>query len=292
VQKVKITKNRVAVVYAQGDITQGKSSQTSIGSETMSAALREAREDDNVKAIVFRVNSPGGDALASEVIRREVELAGQEKPIIVSMGDVAASGGYWISTNADYIFAEPTTITGSIGVFGVIPNFKQLMNDKLGITFSDVMTNENSDFIDVMKPMSDFQHAKLDSFIIEIYDKFVSLVAKTRKLDPDYVDGIAKGRVWAGEDALELGLVDHLGGLEDAIKYAAEKAELGENYRLRAYPIRKPFFKQVIEEITGETKARIVDEELGEFKTYYDQVKTMQQMKGVQARLPFFYTMN
>jgi protease-4 len=128
--------------------------------------------------------------------------------------------------------------------------------------------------------------------ITKIYNEFVNLVAKTRDLDPGYVDGIAKGRVWSGEDALQLGLVNQIGGLEDAIKYAAEKANLGENYRLRAYPIRKPFFQQIVDEIKGETKARIVDDELGNFKTYYDQIKTLQKMKGAQARLPFFYTMN
>jgi protease-4 len=142
------------VVYAQGSINQGKSGPNSIGSKTMANAIREARKSEKVKAIVFRVNSGGGDALASDIIRREVELAKEAKPFVVSMGDVAASGGYWISTNADYIFAQPTTITGSIGVFGVIPNLQGLFNNKLGITFDDVMTNKNSDFIDVMKPMS------------------------------------------------------------------------------------------------------------------------------------------
>lgn len=291
-KKQKVSKNRIAVVYAQGDIIQGKSVPGSIGSASMSKALREARKNDKVKAIVFRVNSPGGDALASEVIRREVELAGKEKPIIVSMGDVAASGGYWISTNADYIFAQNTTITGSIGVFGVIPNFKELFNNKLGINFNDLTTNENSDFIDVMKPMSAFQHKKLDDMIIKIYDQFINLVATTRKLDPDYVDGIAKGRVWTGIDALELGLIDEVGGLEDAIALAAERAELKDDYRIREYPTVKPFFEQLLEELTGETKARIIGEELGEFNTYYKQVQTLRNMEGVQARLPFFYSIN
>ena len=143
-----------------------------------------------------------------------------------------------------------------------------------------------------MKPMSDFQHQKLNEFIIKIYDQFINLVATTRKLDPDYVDGIAKGRVWSGTDALELGLIDEIGGLEDAIAYIAEKAELGEDYRIREYPVRKPFIEQLIEEITGKTKARIIDAELGELKTYYEQIQTMQQMQGVQARLPFFFSMN
>ncbi len=285
-------KDRVAVIYAQGDIIQGKGDPNSIGAETMAKAIRVARKSEKVKAIVFRVNSPGGDALASDIIRREVELAKEAKPFVVSMGDVAASGGYWISTNADYIFAQPTTITGSIGVFGVIPNFQGLFNKKLGITFDNVMTNKNSDFIDVMKPMSEFQHRKLDELIIKIYDDFVSLVAETRDLDPGFVDGIARGRVWTGVDAKELGLVDELGGLEDAIAYAVEQADLGDKYRIREYPLRKPFFKQMMEELTGQARARIIGDELNEFKTYYDQIQTIQKMEGVQARLPFFYSIN
>lgn len=291
-KKKKSTKNKIAVVYAQGSIVQGKGAPGSIGSVTTSKALRKARESDKVKAIVFRVNSGGGDALASEVIRREVELAAKEKSVIVSMGDVAASGGYWISTSADYIFAHPTTITGSIGVFGVIPNFEKLFNNKLGINFDEVKTNENSDFIDVMKPMSDFQHKKLDLMITKIYEQFIELVATTRELDPGFVDGIARGRVWSGVDALELGLVDEMGGLEDAIAYAAEQADIVDKYRIREYPTRKPFFEQLIEEITGQAKIRIMGDELGEFKTYYDQIQTIKEMEGVQARLPFFYEIN
>ncbi len=286
---IKSTKNRIAVVYAQGDIVQGKSKPNSIGSETMAKALRKARLDDKVKAIVFRVNSPGGDALASEIIRREVVLAKKEKPVIISMGDVAASGGYWISVSADYIFAEPTTITGSIGVFGIIPNFKGLFNDKLGITFDNVKTNKNADFIDVMKPLSEYQYKKIDEEITKIYNKFVNLVATSRNLGAEYVDGIARGRVWSGTDARKLGLVDQMGGLEDAIAYAAEKAELGENYRIREYPVRKPFYQQLIEELKSDAKTRIIENELGDYKTYYDQIQALKRMEGIQARLPFIY---
>lgn len=290
-KKEKIAKDKIAVVYAQGSIEQGKGQPNSIGSVTTSKALRKARKSESVKAIVFRVNSGGGDALASEVIRREVKLATDEKPVIVSMGDVAASGGYWISTSADYIFAQPTTITGSIGVFGIIPNFKNMFNNKLGITFDEISTNKNSDFIDVMKPMNDFQHKKLDMMITKTYDQFIDLVATTRDLDPGFVDGIARGRVWTGVDALELGLVDEMGGLEDAIAYAAEQAELGEKYRLKEYPERKPFFEQLMEEITGQAKARVIGNELGEFKTYYEQIQSIREMEGVQARIPFIYSL-
>jgi protease-4 len=291
-KKKKISKNKIAVIYAQGGIVQGKGGDDEIGSATISHAIRRARQNDKVKAIVFRVNSGGGDALASEIIRREVELAKDVKPVIVSMGDMAASGGYWISTNADYIFAQPTTLTGSIGVFGIIPNFKNFFNKKLGITFDNIMTNDNADFIDVMAPMSDFQHQKINEGVVDIYNDFTHLVAKTRNLDVDYVDSIARGRVWTGIDGLSLGLVDRMGGLEDAIDFAAEKASLGDDYRLSEYPKRKEFIEQLIEELTGNIQARIIGNELGEFKTYYDQIQSLQKMQGVQARLPFFISIN
>ncbi|MDP3445099.1 MAG: signal peptide peptidase SppA, partial [Ignavibacteria bacterium] len=224
--------NKIAVIYAVGEIGGGEGSETSIGSEELSKTLRKAREDEKIKAIVMRVNSPGGSALASEIIRREVELAKNTKPFIVSMGDVAASGGYWISTNADYIFADANTITGSIGVFGVIPNFKGLFNNKLGITFDKVMTNKNSDYFGVMEPLSEFQEAKIQEEVVKIYDDFTNLVAKTRGLKQSYVDSIGQGRVWSGTDALGLGLVDELGGIEKAIAYAAEKAGVSEDYKV------------------------------------------------------------
>jgi len=288
----KMTKDKVAVIYAEGSIVQGKGGQGEIGSASLAATIRKVRKDDNVKAIVFRVNSPGGDAQASEEIRREVELAGDSIPFIVSMGNVAASGGYWISTNADYIFAQPTTITGSIGVFGIIPNFKKMFNDKLGITFDEVMTNENSDFIDVMKPMSEFQKAVLNEQIVEIYEDFTELVATTRNLDVAYVNEVGRGRVWLGTDALDKKLVDQMGGLEDAIAYAVELAELGEEYRVSEYPKQKDFFEQLAKEIMGDVKIRIIGNELGDFKTYYDQYQSIRNMEGVQARLPFVYTIN
>ncbi|PLX10187.1 MAG: signal peptide peptidase SppA [Marinilabiliales bacterium] len=292
VGKTNISRDRVAVIYASGDIKQGSSAQNSMGSKTIAKAIKKARTNDNVKAIVMRVNSPVGDALASDVIRREVALAKEAKPFIVSMGDLAASGGYWISTSADYIFAQPTTITGSIGVFGVIPNFQGLMTNKLGITFDQVSTNENSNYISVTSQMSDFQKEKLNAQIIDIYDDFIDLVSTTRGLKPEYVDSIAKGRVWSGTDALSIGLIDEIGGLEDAIAYAAEKADLGSDFRLKDYPERGDVFKELVSQITGEAKANIVADELGDYKIYYDQINTLKNMKGVQARLPYFYSIN
>lgn len=286
-QPVKISRNKIAVIYALGDIVQGKGDDNTIGSITLAKAIKEARTDDRVKAIVMRVNSPGGDALASDVIRREVELAGKAKPFIVSMGDLAASGGYWISTNANYIFADPTTITGSIGVFGIIPNFQKFMSNKLGITFDKVMTNKNSDFIDVMAPLNDLQKQRLNEGITTIYEDFTALVARTRHLRQTYVDSIAKGRVWSGSDAIKLGLVDKLGGLQDAIAYAAKKADLGKDYRIVDFPRRKEFFQQLVEELSGEAQTRIVNSALGPWKIYLNEIKSVQNMKGVQARLPF-----
>ena len=283
-----LTRDKIAIVFAEGSIVQGKGSEGEIGSATTAKAISKARKNDHVKAIVFRVNSGGGDAQASEIIRREIELACKEKPVIVSMGDVAASGGYWISTSADYIFAQPNTITGSIGVFGVIPNLQGLMNNKLHININDVMTNKNSDFIDVMKPMSPFQMAKLNESVTEIYIDFTSLVATTRDLDINYVDSIAKGRVWLGVDALGIGLIDEFGGLEDAIAYAKDEAGL-DNYRIKTYPEKKEFFEQLMEEITGSASQSIVKKELGEYYTYYENMKTLSEMKGVQARIPFFF---
>jgi len=226
--------------------------------------------------------------LASEIIRREVELAKNTKPFIVSMGNVAASGGYWISTNADYIFADAGTITGSIGVFGVIPNMKGLFNNKLGITFDKVMTNKNSDFFGTMEPLSEFQYAKIQGEVVRIYDDFTGLVARTRKLRQSYVDSIGQGRVWAGSDAIKLGLVDQIGGLEDAIAYAAEKASVTNDFRITELPEQKDPIQQLIEEMSGQTRVKAtLKQQLGDYYGYIEYIEQLKGMTGVQARLPF-----
>ncbi|MCK9448050.1 MAG: signal peptide peptidase SppA [Bacteroidales bacterium] len=286
--KASLSRDKIAVIYAVGEISSGEGSQTSIGSEGLSKVIRKAREDDKVKAIVMRVNSPGGSALASEVIRREVELAKEAKPFIVSMGNVAASGGYWISTNADYIFADPATITGSIGVFGVIPNLKGLFNNKLGITYDKVLTNKNSDFIDVMEPLTPFQHQKIQTEVVRIYDDFTSLVANTRGLRQSYVDSIGQGRVWSGIDALELGLVDELGGLEKAIAYAADKAGIHE-YKISELPEIKDPFQLLIEEMSSQSRMRsVLKQEMGEYYYYLEYMRSVLNMQEIQARIPFY----
>ncbi len=286
------SKDRIAIIYAEGDIKQGKSSPGTIGSASLAETIRKVRNLNRIKAIVFRVNSPGGDAQASEIIRRELSLAAEKMPVIVSMGNVAASGGYWISTPGKYIFAEESTITGSIGVFGIIPNMQGLFNNKLGITFEDIQTNKNADFIDVMKPMSEMQKARLNETITRIYGNFVSLVAKSRKLDEQYVDSIARGRVWAGSDAIKIGLTDSIGGLEAAIHAAAREAKLGNNYKISEYPKEKDFFQALIEEMSGEATTKLVKSQMGDYYKYYEQAAKIKEMQGVQARLPYFMVLN
>lgn len=217
---------RIAIVYAVGDIVSGEGSDEQIGSDRIARAIRTVREDDKIKAVVFRVNSPGGSALASDVIWREVELTKKVKPIIVSMGDVAASGGYYIACAADSIFAQPNTITGSIGVFGIIPNLQNFFNNKLGITFDEVKTGKYADLMSVNRPLTVDERDLIQQGVNKTYNTFTKKVADGRKISQAKVDSIGQGRVWTGAQALQIGLVDRLGGLEDAIKSAAKKAKI------------------------------------------------------------------
>lgn len=280
-------RDRVAVVYAVGEIISGEGSDNMIGSERISRELRKVRRDDKVKAVVFRVNSPGGSALASDVIWREVELLSQEKPVIVSMGDVAASGGYYISAAADSIFAEPNTITGSIGVFGLIPNMQGLFTDKLGITFDQVKTGKYADFLaNVDRPLTADETQILQMQINQVYDTFVQRVADGRGLTKEQVDSIGQGRVWSGQQALERGLVDRLGSIDDAIAAAAGKAGLDE-YRLVTYPAIKSPFDAFLGGSADRISAWFSMRELGDQYRYYEQAKDALQLRGIQARLPF-----
>lgn len=280
-------RDRIAVVYAVGNIVPGEGGDDVIGSERISRELRKVRRDDKVKAVVFRVNSPGGSALASDVIWREVDLLRQEKPIIVSMGDVAASGGYYIAAAADSIFAEPNTITGSIGVFGVIPNMRELLNDKLGITFDEVKTGKYADFlVNVDRPLTADERQILQMQVNQIYDTFLQRVADGRGLTKEQVDSIGQGRVWSGEQALERGLVDRLGSIDNAISAAAAKAGL-ETYRLVTYPAIKSPFESLLSGSADRISTWFSRRELGEHYRYYDQAKAALQLRGIQARLPF-----
>lgn len=278
--------DNIAIVYASGQIIDGKGDDTTIGSTTLSAAIRKARTDKKVKAIVMRVNSPGGSAVASEVIRREVELAAQEKPFIVSMGNYAASGGYWISSTADYIFADPNTLTGSIGVFGTIPNLKGFFNDKVGLTFDEVKTNDNSDFGSLYKPLTPYQMAMMQKHVTETYDNFITLVSETRGLRKTFVDSIAQGRVWSGTDALGIGLVDELGGIDKAIAYAADKAGLA-SYSIKEFPKQEDPLENLFKTETQDyyTKA-VMKKNLGSSYKYLEAIENISKIEGVQALMP------
>lgn len=278
--------NKIAIVYASGEIIDGEGDESTIGSITLSEAIRQARTDKKVKAIVMRVNSPGGSAVASEVIRREVELASKEKPFIVSMGNYAASGGYWISSSSDYIFADPTTLTGSIGVYGTVPCLEGLLNDKIGLTFDEVKTNENSDFGSLSKPLTPYQLKLMQKFVTDTYDDFITLVSTERKLSKTFVDSIGQGRVWSGSDAIEIGLVDELGGIEEAIAYAAEKANL-DNYSIKEYPKQESMFENLFKSKTQEYYTKIAKEKLGSAYEYFEAVERIKRTESIQALMPF-----
>lgn len=280
------SQDKIAVIYATGDIKSGEGDEETIGSETISKAIRKARLDDNVKAVVLRVNSPGGSALASDVIWREMLLTKKVKPVVVSMGDVAASGGYYISCAADKIYAYPNTITGSIGVFGIIPNFKEMFNKNLGITFDEVKTNPYADYIPVTRPMNDAEKKIITRDIENIYSTFTTHVSEGRKMTVAQVDSIGQGRVWSGIDAKRIGLIDEFGGLNDAIKEAARLAKL-KNYGTQELPEQKDTFHQLMETFVGDNTKVSLRTELGAAYPYYKYLSRMSRMQGIQALMPY-----
>jgi protease-4 len=284
-------KEKVAVVYAVGAIESGEGDDQTIGSERIAKALKQAREDEKVKAIVLRVNSPGGSALASDVIWRETELIKQSgKPFYVSMGDYAASGGYYIASSADKIYANANTITGSIGVFGVIPNLQKFLDEKLGITFDRYETNPHADLVSTFKPLDAAEMKAMQTMIGEIYNDFTSKVAKGRKMTQAQVDSIGQGRVWSGEDAKQIGLVDEIGDLDDCVKAAAQAAGMSD-YAVRELPALIDPFQKFVEKLSGAKETALAKEVLGEQYRVYKQVKEATSWQGVQARLPFILTL-
>ncbi|MGB7395344.1 MAG: signal peptide peptidase SppA [Pricia sp.] len=283
--------DKVAVVYAQGEIIYGEGGPDIIGQDLLTEAIREARDDDKVKAIVLRVNSPGGSALTSDIIWREIELAKEKKPVVVSMGNVAASGGYYIAVGADKIFAEPTTVTGSIGVFGVVPNVTELAED-WGINAEQVGTNENSVEYSLFEPLDENFRNLVQEGIEDTYETFLDRVAQGRDMTVAEVDSLAQGRVWSGVDAQRVGLIDNLGNLQDAIAEAAELAELNENdYGIKKFPKYKTGLERFMEDFGGAgAKARqsFIENEIGtEAYSILKQIKTATEQEGVQARMPF-----
>lgn len=279
--------DRVAVLYAYGDIVDGEGVEGQIGGDKLSRELRELRRDDKVKAIVLRVNSPGGSALASESIWREVDLTKKTKPIVVSMGDYAASGGYYISAAADSIFADPTTLTGSIGVFGLVPSFQKLFNTNLGIHFEAVKTAKFADMdVDMDRPLTEEEKTIIQGGVNKIYQVFMKRVADGRKISIAEVDSIGQGRVWTGEQAVKLKLVDRVATLDQAIAAAAKKAKL-ENYRVSEYPREKDPFATIWSTSKDKIKMWMLEDELGDYVKYLAEVKKITQMSGVQARIPY-----
>ena len=278
--------DKIAVIYAQGEIIYGKGDENYIGPDLIIEALKKARKAKDVKAIVLRVNSPGGSALASDMIWREIEITKKEKPVVVSMGNLATSGGYYISCNADKIVADPTTITGSIGVFGMVPNISEFA-DRIGINAEQVGTNKRSVNYSLFEPMSDDFYQVTKEGIERVYVTFVTKVAEGRNLSYEEVDQIAQGRVWTGEQALDIGLVDALGGLEDAIKLAASIVELDE-YRIRSYPDYKKEFKDMFSGPFGSIKEQLLLDEIGEENLkLFKHVQNFDNWTGIQTRLPF-----
>lgn len=279
-------KDRIAVIYAQGEIIYGEGDEKVIGQELINNALKRARRDNTIKGIVLRVNSPGGSALASELIWRELELTKAEKPLVVSMGDYAASGGYYLACNADYIFAEPTTITGSIGVFATVLNLEDV-SQRFGINAEQVSTNKNPSY-SVFEPMSDEFRGVVKQGIEETYSTFLTRVSEGRDMTVEEVNEIAQGRVWSGADAKEVGLVDELGTLEDAINYAAELAEISD-YSIRSYPDYDRDLEKTLDGIPLiSSKEDILKETLGNdgFEVF-SILNTLKKQEGTQMRLPF-----
>lgn len=279
-------KDNIAIVYAYGDVNQGKGSELSIGSETIVKALQQAAKNKSVKAVVLRVNSPGGDAIASELITNEVIKTKKIKPVIVSMGDVAASAGYEMSSNATKIVALPLTITGSIGVFGVMPNFARSLKNNLGITFDTVKTHSNSVALSVTTKASPEVKMMMQRNVENFYDNFITRVAEGRNKEKTYIDSIARGRVWAGSQAKALGLVDEYGGLQKAIETAARQAGISD-YGLIAYPKTKDLTTQLLETLSGENEMKTFAKELGKPYSFFLELKSICQMQGVQARMPY-----
>lgn len=285
---------KIAIIYAQGDIVSQEGDEEQVSSDLYKNVIRKARLDKDIKAIVLRINSPGGSALASDVIWREISLARKEKPVVVSMGDVAASGGYYIACNADAVFANETSITGSIGVFSIVPNFESFLKNKLGITTDRVRTAPYADMGAGDRPLTATEKRFFQAATDSIYHTFKKRVAEGRERNIEYIDSIAQGRVWTGKRALEAGLVDKIGTLQDAVKHAARLAKIEDNYRLREYPEKKNLFEQIMGNYKRSIKTNLIKDEIGmEQWQLMQQFKQVKQMVGEpQARIPYFLTIH
>jgi protease-4 len=286
------SKNQIAVVYAEGEIVDGDGGGGQVGGESLAKQLRKLRLDKDVKAVVLRVNSPGGSATASEVIQREVKLTRKEKPVVVSMGNVAASGGYWISTDADRIFAEPTTITGSIGVFGLLLNVQKIANNN-GITWDVVKTGPYADTQTSVRPKTEQEIAIYRQLVQQVYEQFLNKVAESRKIPKQTVAQIAQGRVWSGVEAQKIGLVDTIGGIRDAIADAAKLAKLGDDWRVEEYPKTRSLEERIVQKLLGAKAASSgvrLDPLTAEWEKLKQQLAILSPLNnrwGIYARLPY-----
>jgi len=292
--KISFSSDKIAVVVAEGEIVYGKGNSDQVSSDEYLTLLRKLRNDKSIKGIVLRVNSPGGSSLASEIIWREIELIkNQGKPVVVSMGDVAASGGYYISCNANTIFADSNTITGSIGVFSIIPDISTFMKNKLGVTFDRVKTGDFADAPSLTRPMNDFEKNIMQSQVERVYSDFKNRVATGRNKTIEYVDSIAQGRVWTGSRAKQLGLVDQIGGLQEAIAEAIKLAKVKE-YRIKTYPESKSFIDQILNQYPTDLTETSLKKELG--MELYSMMKRIQHLKAdkgeIQTRIPFEFSIH
>lgn len=287
-------KDKIAIVYAEGDIVYGKGEMGQVGSDEFRSIFAKLRTDKNTKAVVLRINSPGGSSLASEIIWREAEMLKKEgKPVVVSMGDLAASGGYYIAAPADSIFTRSNTLTGSIGVFGILPNMEGLFKNKLGITFDEVKTAQHATLGSITRPLTEVEKRFIQASVDSVYLDFKTRVSEGRKKDIEYVDSIAQGRVWTGKRAVEIGLADRIGGLNDAISCAAGLADI-EKYSIREYPEPVSLLDMLKGGYSKNIKAKSIKEEFGEtgFEIFKQLKRVQQATEGVQARLPFDITVN
>ncbi|MGM0624312.1 MAG: signal peptide peptidase SppA [Bacteroidota bacterium] len=290
VAKKDMSDNEVAVIFAEGNIVMGEGDEQSIGGERYAKAIRKARLDDDIKAIVLRVNSPGGSGLASEIMWREITLAKKDKPVVVSMGNLAASGGYYIACPADYIYAQPTTLTGSIGVFGLMFTAKELLNEKLGIDVEVVNTNQHADMGNIARSFDQRESEYMQNMVENFYDVFITRVADGRDMTKEEVDEIGQGRVWTGRNAIEIGLVDEFGGLEEAVEKAAELADL-EDYEIGEYPRMKNFMEQLFSEFTISADVEMLEHLTGMELQSLRRLKAFTELdEGVQARMPMDVT--
>jgi protease-4 len=280
----KSAKNRVAVIVASGNIVTGKGENNSIGSAKYAKEIKKAADDDNIKAIVIRINSGGGSALASDIMWREIKLAAEKKPVIASMSDYAASGGYYLAMGCDTILAQPNTITGSIGVFSMMFNVENFLGNKLGITTDGVKTGYFSDIFSMTEPLTEYEINYIQKGTNQAYEAFITKAAAGRAMTRSEIEPLASGRIWTGEEALKNGLVDILGNLDDAIEIAAEKAGVSDDYKVSVYPIQKPPLEELLESLSGEYETSAMAKQLDGLYPYVKSLETLKELKGIQAR--------